>query len=153
MLVVLSWTCTQNKTIPVRMSWDCLEDQAPVTIEDPFSPRKKAKWNYPCGKNPNAVNVSASSPQTELVQCYAGSRIAGGRFTCLEIVCCFWWWEQRWSSGTGNTVPRPAALHWITKKMTLLKNNFCGTKVCVFTQSVLCASSGFNARLPLTCCC
>lgn len=76
-------------------------------------------------------------------------------FVCLEIACCFWWWEQRWGSGTGTTVPQPAALHQIIKKMTLLKKNFCGTElcVCVFTQSLLCASSGCNAKMPFICCC
>lgn len=25
--------------------WGCREDQAPVAIKDPFSSRKKSKWN------------------------------------------------------------------------------------------------------------
>lgn len=74
-------------------------------------------------------------------------------FVCLEIACCFWWWEQRWGS-TGPTVPQPSALHQIIKKNDTIEKELLWHKsVCVFTQSVLRASSGFNARLPFICCC
>lgn len=108
-----------------------------MTIKDPFFPRKQSKRNEPCGKNPNAVNASASFAQTELMQFSVGSRIPGGWFT----LCV---WKLLVASGGGSkggAVLAPqyhSHLHFtkLSKKMTLLKKNFCGTKMCVCSPKV-----------------
>lgn len=138
MLGVLSWTCTQNKTMPVGVSWDCLEDQAPVTIKDPFFPQEMIQMKLTMWKESKYSKHLSPLPSnwTRAVLCGQQHTRWLVYFVCLEIACCFWWWEQRWGSGTGTTVPQPAALHQIIQKMTLLKKNFCGTEVCVCSPKV-----------------
>lgn len=88
---------------------------------------------FPPGSNPNAVNAS---PQTELMQCYVGSRIAGAGLLCVYGNCLLLLVVgAKVGSGTRTTVPQPAALHWITQKMTLLKS-FHGTEACMCSPKV-----------------
>lgn len=141
MLAVLSWTCTQNKTMPVGLSWDSLKDQASVSIKDPFSPRKKIQMELTMwGESKRSKHLSLlPSNWAHAVLCVQQDRRWLVYFVCLEIVWWWWWWwwEQRWGSGTGTTVPRPAALPELSKKPTLLKKSF--TKiVCVHPKCALC---------------
>lgn len=145
MLVVLSWTCTQNKTMPVGMSWDCLEDQAPVTIKDPFSPREKSK----CSK---CLSLLPSN--------WAHAVLCGQQDSRCWFTLCVWklfvaslggskggQWDSHQSTAASCT-----SLNY-PKNGTIEEELPWHRSMYVFTQSVLCASSGLNARLPFICCC
>lgn len=132
----------------------CLEDQVPVTTKDPLTSPGNHQNEIKCSEHlslPSQLNSCAALGQREIRDLVS--------LGCLQVACIFWWWELwvelmaarvgRWDWHQ-STAARSASPN---SKEHNRARHVCITEVCVSTQSVLWSGSGFNAKLPFTCCC
>lgn len=133
-----------------------MEDQAPVTIKDPFFPQEMIQMKLTMWKE-SKYSKHLSPPPLKLNSC---SALWAAAYQVAGLLCVFGncllllvvgakvgQWDWHHSTTASCTSPN------YPKNDTIEKELLRHRSVCVFTQSVLCASSGFNARLPFICCC